>query len=229
MSRVLIWRFDCNMNSPIVTGTLFLGVKKMKTLILAIFAFMAATVAYAQSDYSIRSGDTLAVEVLEDPSLNRSLLVLPNGTITFPFAGSVQAGGRSPDAVAGTIASSIASNFASTPTVFVTVQALRPRIQAQGPQTGPTIDVFMMGEVGAPGQKRLDRGTTVLQALASSGGFTRFAATKRILLRRSNPSTGEQSVTRINFKAISSGASLGSDIVLADGDVIIVPERRLFE
>ncbi|SMX23446.1 polysaccharide biosynthesis/export family protein [Boseongicola aestuarii] len=201
----------------------------MKTLVLAIIAFMAATVAYAQSEYNIRSGDTLAVEVLEDPSLNRSLLVLPNGTITFPFAGSVQAGGRSPDAVAGSIAAGIASNFAATPTVFVTVQALRPLVESQGPQVGPTIDIFMLGEIGAPGQKRIERGTTVLQALSTSGGFTRFAATKRILLRRSNPRTGEQTVSRINYNAIANGASVGSDIVLADGDVIIVPERRLFE
>ena len=201
----------------------------MKTLVLAIIACVAATVAFAQSQYNIRSGDTLAVEVLEDPSLNRSLLVLPNGTITFPFAGSVQAGGQSPDAVAGAIASRISSNFASEPTVFVTVQSLRPRVEAQAPQIGPTIDVYMLGEIGAPGLKRIERGTTVLQALATSGGFTRFAATKRILLRRSNISTGEQTVSRINFKAIASGTSVGSDIVLADGDVIIVPERRLFE
>lgn len=201
----------------------------MKTLVLAIIACVAATVAFAQSQYNIRSGDTLAVEVLEDPSLNRSLLVLPNGTITFPFAGSVQAGGQSPDAVAGAIASRISSNFASEPTVFVTVQSLRPRVEAQAPQIGPTIDVYMLGEIGAPGLKQIERGTTVLQVLATSGGFTRFAATKRILLRRSNISTGEQTVSLINYKAIASGTSVGSDIVLADGDVIIVPERRLFE
>jgi polysaccharide export outer membrane protein len=201
----------------------------MKTLVLAIIACVAATVAFAQSQYNIRSGDTLAVEVLEDPSLNRSLLVLPNCTITFPFAGSVQAGGQSPDAVAGAIASRISSNFASEPTVFVTVQSLRPRVEAQAPQIGPTIDVYMLGEIGAPGLKQIERGTTVLQALAISGGFTRFAATKRILLRRSNISTGEQTVSLINYKAIASGTSVGSDIVLADGDVIIVPERRLFE
>ncbi len=206
----------------------FFGGEPMKSLLLAIVACFAATVAFAQSQYQIRSGDTLAVEVLEDNSLNRSLLVLPNGTITFPFAGSVQAGGRSPDQVAASISSAIAPNFATTPTVFVTVQSLRPRVEPTV-SAGPTIDVFMLGEIGAPGAKRLERGTTVLQALASSGGFTRFAATKRILLRRSNPSTGEQSVSTINYKAIASGASTRSDIVLADGDVIIVPERRLFE
>ena len=87
----------------------------------------------------------------------------------------------------------------------------------------------MLGEISSPGEKKVRRGTTVLQALASTGGFTKFAATKRILLRRTNSRTGEQSVSRINYKAIASGASGGKDVVLADGDVIIVPERRLFE
>lgn len=202
----------------------------LRTLVFALITLFAATMAFAQSQYTIRSGDTLAIEVLEDPSLNRSVLVLPNGSITFPFAGTVQAGGQSPDQVGAAIASAIASNFASRPTVFVTVQSLRPVQQSSGDGgIGPSIDIYIMGEVGSPGIKKLERGTTVIQALAATGGFTKFAATKRIILRRTNSATGEQSVTRINYKAIASGASIGQDYVLADGDVIIVPERRLFE
>ena len=200
----------------------------MKTLFLALIAMVAATFAYAQSQYRIQAGDTLQIEVLEDPSLNRSVLVLPNGTITFPFAGTVQAGGQSPGAVQSAIASGIASNFATPPTVFVTVQSLRPRVAATG-SSGRTIDVYIIGEVGSPGEKELARGTTVLQALATTGGFTKFAATKRILLRRTDSRTGQQTVSRINYKAIADGAAAGRDIPLADGDVIIVPERRLFE
>ena len=203
----------------------------MKTFVLAIFAMLFATVAVAQNQYSIQSGDRLAVEVLEDPSLNRSVLVLPDGTINFPFAGTIRAAGLSANQVAGAITSGIASNFNTEPNVFVTVTSLRPRepvIPGAAP-VGPTVDVFMMGEIGSPGAKALPRGTTLIQALATTGGFTRFAATKRILLRRTNPSTGEQTVARINSKAIADGRAIGQDFVLADGDVIIVPERRLFE
>ena len=208
----------------------YLGGVKMKSLVLAVLAFLAASMAFAQSQYSIRSGDTLAIEVLEDPSLNRSVLVLPNGSITFPFAGSVQAGGQTPSQVGASIATAIASNFATRPTVFVTVQALRPRVASSGGgSSAASIDIYVMGEVGAPGIKKLERGTTVIQALAATGGFTRFAATKRIILRRTNSSTGEQSVTLINYKAIAEGTAVGTDYVLSDGDVIIVPERRLFE
>lgn len=198
----------------------------MKQFLLAVAAIFIATVAVAQSGYQIRPGDTLAIEVLEDPSLNRSVLVLPDGTISFPFAGSVRASGRSASDVGSAITSGIASNFATRPNVFVTVQQLNQRTAGSGPAR---IDVFVMGEVSDPGEKKLSRGTTLIQALATTGGFTKFAATKRILLRRINPQTGEQSVSRINYKSIADGAAVGNDIVLRDGDVIIVPERRLFE
>ena len=203
----------------------------MKTIVLAIVTMLFATAAFAQGQYQIRSGDRLAVEVLEDPSLNRSVLVLPDGTINFPFAGTIRAQGLNAGQVASAITSGIASNFNSEPNVFVTVTSLRPRepvIPGSGP-TGPVVEVFMMGEIGAPGAKALPRGTTLIQALATGGGFTRFAATKRIILRRTDPSTGRQTVSRINYKAIADGTAVGQDIILADGDVIIVPERRLFE
>ena len=180
----------------------------MKTFLLAVAAIMTATFALAQS-YAIKSGDTLSIEVLEDPSLNRSLLVLPDGTISFPFAGSVRASGRSPSQVQETIANGIASNFATRPNVFVTVQALRPVAPSLGvPDAGPTIDIFMMGEIASPGAKQIAPGTTLLQALATTGGFSRFAATKRILLRRTDRRTGEQTVSRINYKAIADASAI---------------------
>lgn len=198
----------------------------MKKLIVAIASIFVATMAVAQSGYQIQPGDTLQVEVLEDPSLNRSVLVLPDGTISFPFAGSVRASGRSAGEVGDAITSGISSNFATKPNVFVTVATLRTRTASTGPAR---IDVYMIGEIAAPGEKKMARGTTLIQALAETGGFTKFAATKRILLRRTDSRTGKQTVSRINYKAIADGAAVGNDIVLRDGDVIIVPERRLFE
>ncbi len=198
----------------------------MKKFLVAILSIFAATAAVAQSGYQIQPGDTLQIEVLEDPSLNRSVLVLPDGTISFPFAGSVAASGRSAGQVSDIITSGIASNFATEPNVFVTVQSLRTGPVGSGPAR---IDVYMIGEIATPGEKKLGRGTTLIQALAETGGFTKFAATKRIVLRRTDPRTGKQTVSRINYKAIADGAAVGNDIVLRDGDVIIVPERRLFE
>ena len=203
--------------------------RSMKTLLLAFLMSLAtATLALAQTGYQIRSGDVLSVEVLQDPSLNREVLVLPDGSISFPFAGNLPAQGRTTGQVQDLISQGIASNFAVEPNVFVTVRQLTAPV-ATGSVGRSTIDVYFLGEVGSPGVASVPRGATLLQALALGGGFTNFAAQQRIQLRRTNPHTGETSVAVIDYRAISNGAMLSSDPVLADGDVILVPERRLFE
>ena len=74
----------------------------------------------------------------------------------------------------------------------------------------------------------MEAGTTLLQAIALSGGLDRFAATKRIQLRRTD-STGQERLYLFNFNAVERGAAIQSMITMREGDVIVVPERRLFE
>ncbi len=82
---------------------------------MAIFVIMSVVSAAAQNNYVIRSGDTLQIEVLEDSNLNRTTLVLPDGSISFPMAGTVQAKGKSVDQLRQSLSSSLASNFATAP------------------------------------------------------------------------------------------------------------------
>jgi polysaccharide export outer membrane protein len=195
---------------------------------LVIALMIGAVTAHAQSDYRIRTGDVLQVEVLEDPGLNRSVVVLPNGQISFPFAGTLSVAGQSIQQVQTTLSGALASNFAAPPTVFVGVQPRQDAVSSGDVARGPaTIDVYFLGEVNSPGLIQVGRGTTLLQAFALSGGPSRFAATKRIQLRRSGPD-GVQRVSILNYRALSNGA-VAMDIELKDGDVILVPERRLFE
>lgn len=192
-------------------------------LTLVVITFGFATEAEAQ--YRIQNGDRLTIEVLEDTSLNRSILVLPDGNFSFPLAGSVPARGRTVDAVQAELRDKLASNFAVTPTVFVAVASLNPT----EPATGRAIDVFLLGEVNAPGKFEVAQGTTLLQFLAESGGLTRFAAKKRLQLRRRGPDGNEQ-VFGFNFRDMERGVLVqGASAPLRDGDVIVVPERRLFE
>ncbi len=194
---------------------------------IALIALVAASAASAQTDFRIGPGDTVRIEVLEDPSLNRDVLVLPDGSLSFPLAGALRAGGQTTTQLEAALAGALAPNFATSPTVSVSVAGVAPR---DGTGTARTIDVYIMGQVNnGGGLLEVDRGTTVLQALALSGGFTRFAATKRIQLRRTDPQSGQQTVYNIDYRAIEQGASNIGSSVLADGDVIIVPERRLFE
>lgn len=198
----------------------------MKSMVLAVLALFAAAAAHAQGNFTVSSGDTLNIEVLEDPELNRQVLVLPDGSINFPFAGSLPVAGRTVSQVERSIESAIAPNFASSPNVFVTVQALsEPAL----PVGTATIDVYFLGEVNVPGAQAVPPGTTFLQALALGGGLTPFAADKRVQLRRIDTRTGQTQLVNINYRALTRGGQISRDIRLTDGDVILVPSRGLFE
>ncbi len=190
-------------------------------------ALLALPLAFPRAalaqEYRIQSGDRLTVEVLEDESLNRTLVVLPGGTIDFPYAGSIRVAGQSPTAVGSRISQALAGVLASPPTVFVTAT---PLIEPAAPVEDAVVNIYIMGEASAPGAKAVPPGTTFLQALSQAGGLTPFAATKRIQLRRA--SMPGQVIT-VNYAAIMRGAGMNLDPVLAEGDVIIVPERGLFE
>lgn len=191
-------------------------------LLAALLTLLTAPFALAQSaGYRIQPGDQLSISVLEDDTLNRDVLVLPDGRISVPLAGTVMAAGRSVDAVESDIANKLSSNFAVRPSVFVSVASVS--------ETGATFPIYVLGQVGSPGQREVEPGTTLLQAIALAGGLDRFAATKRVQLRRVDPSTGKERLYIFNYKAVESGGSIQSMITLREGDVIVVPERRLFE
>ncbi|MEZ5776820.1 MAG: polysaccharide biosynthesis/export family protein [Paracoccaceae bacterium] len=209
-----------------------------RTLLGLILAVLIAPAALAQGNYRIQAGDVLQMEVLEDPSLNRSLLVLPDGTVSLPLVGTLKATGQSIEGLRSSIASALAPNFASAPTVFLSVGQLNPvtsavssanaQVIASNITSRNSIAVYALGEVNNQGQVLVKRGTTLLQFLAQSGGLTRFAATKRVQLRRTDKKTGMETVYNYNFKAVQAGASAPA-LVLREGDVIVVPERKLFE
>jgi polysaccharide export outer membrane protein len=191
-------------------------------LIAMLVTVLAAPLALAQgAGYRIQPGDVLDITVLEDETLNRQTLVLPDGRVSVPLAGSVQAAGNSVETVERTIADRLASNFAVRPSVFVSVVSIDEEEE--------TFPIYVLGQVTAPGLQEIESGTTLLQAVALAGGPDRFAATKRIQLRRTDPSTGQEKLYIFNYNAVERGGAIQSMITLRPGDVIIVPERRLFE
>ena len=196
--------------------------------LIGLFALVSP--ALAQQAYSIRPGDVLRIEVLEDATLNRSVLVSPDGRINLPLAGSVQAAGNSIEAVQNALTAQLAPNFASAPSVFVSIEQLAERVLA-GPSVAaaaPVINIYVLGEVGNPGKLEVSPGTTVLQLFAQVGGFAPFAATARIQLRRVDASGTEQ-IYALDYDAIEAGTNPNGRTTLLEGDVIVVPQRRLFE
>ena len=208
--------------------------KFITTLWAALFAIpllLSGTIAQAQDGYRIRAGDVLRIEVLEDANLNRTTLVAPDGRITVPLAGSIPAAGRSLDQVRAEMTNRIASNFAAPPNVYISLEKLADRsARTDGSsKDAATISVYVVGEATKPGKITVAPRTTLLQFFAEMGGFSKFAATKRIQLRRTDRKTGVEQVYGLNYDAIERGENSSGNTRLMDGDVILIPQRKLFE
>ena len=196
-------------------------------LILGLAAFLSPALA---DGYAVRPGDILKLEVVEDATLDRALLVAPDGRISLPQVGTLKVSGLSVDGIGAAIASKLAASFTTPPTVTVSLQQLAERLPGSGVAAAPaTTDIYVLGEANKLGKLALAPRTTLLQAFAEMGGFTKFAATKRIQLRRIDPKSGAPIIYTVNYQAVEAGQTTDGNITLRDGDVIVVPQRRLFE
>ena len=198
-----------------------------------LLAAMVVPMAAQDGGYLIRPGDTLKIEVLEDPGLNRSVLVSPDGRINLPLMGTVRVSGKTIEAVQSEISARLAANFAAPPNVYASIESVAVRAAGGGAGGGTrvaaTVDIYVIGEGAKSGKLSVAPGTTVLQFFAEMGGFSKFAATKRIQLRRTDPRTNLEKNYLINYDAIEAGSSKMGATVLQKGDVIVVPQRKLFE
>ncbi len=207
----------------------------LRLFLIALLGFSSVAMA---EDYRVKPGDTLRLEVMEDPDMRRSVLVLPDGTVSVPLAGHVQAAGKTVPQIEAMILSAIGANYVTEPHLTVSVASLAKSKPKARLRTGsvpravtrraadPVITVFAMGELAKPGKMKVAPGTTVLQLVAEVGGFTRFAASKRLVLRRADKS-GSMVAYRVNAKRMRAGAA--DPVVLQSGDIIVVPPRKLFE
>lgn len=198
--------------------------KIVQMLLAALMVLPFIAVDAAAQDYRLQRGDTVQIEVLEDSSLSRSTLVLPDGQITVPQVGTVRAAGRTLEQLQADVAARLAPSFAAPPTVFVTLSSLAPIID----RPERTIDIFVIGAANAPGRVQIPPGSTLLQALSAAGGLSPFAADKRVQLRRVDKA-GNEKIYRVDYDAIERGVSNVGTTRVVDGDVIVIPQRKLFE
>lgn len=176
--------------------------------------------------YTLQPGDKLIVNVLEDPELDAEVLVLPDGRISLPVAGTIEAGGLTPQKLAGVVRERLRKNFVQPPDVTVTVTGL-----AEATEEEDFGEIYVLGEVLSPGRYEYepDNPLTVVKALSLAGGVGPFAARERIQVREL---VGEIEILRLfDYEAFEDGLiDTSRDLaVLKDGAVVVVPERGLFE
>ncbi len=122
-------------------------------------------------DYVIGADDVLDVSVWKEQELTRTLQVRPDGKISMPLLGDVQAAGLTPGQLGQSVSEKL-KKYLTAPQVTV----ILTQINSQR--------VYVTGEVTRPGAYPVLPGMTILQAITSAGGLTQFANAKKIVLMR---------------------------------------------
>lgn len=179
------------------------------TLFAAAAVLFATTglTAQAANDYRLGPGDKLRIEVYKDPQLSQSVQVRPDGKITLPLVGDVEATGKTPLELRDSLAKSL-KEFMNNPTVTVIV------VEAMSSQ------VTVMGEVSKPGALQIFGPTNIVQVIAMAGGFKEFANTKDVRVLRQKANGGVETI-RFNYKDLINGDA--KPVLLRSGDTVIVP------
>ena len=167
-----------------------------------------AAPATTDAEYKIGPQDVLRIDVWKEPDISRVIPVRPDGKITVPLLNDVQASGLTAMQLAASLRDGL-SKYLTSPQVTVTVSEINSR------------RVYLTGELTRPGAIPLLPNMTVLQALATGGGFTQFARLKNIYVMRTEG--GKQVRHPFNYKEVVKGNLAEQNILLQSGDVIVVP------
>jgi len=154
--------------------------------------------------YVIGGEDVLYVRVWREMDFTGSYIVRPDGKITIPLVGDMQAAGLTPERLGEQLKQALAE-FINAPDVNVTVSQVNSK------------KFYISGNVVKPGEYPLVLPTRVFDALSNSGGFRDFANKKKIVIVR-----GAERI-KFNYQDVLKGKDVDQNIFLENGDTIIVP------
>lgn len=166
-------------------------------------------VAVEKSDiYQLRQGDSVLISVWREETLQRQVIVLPDGSVTFPLIGRIEVVGLSTPEVERRITVEL-KKYLPEPVVSVVIVGIDGN------------RAYVTGKVLHPGSLLISGPITVLQAISIVGGFDRFADESGIKVIRAK--SDGQEILPVNYKDIISGRNMSTNVQLKAGDTIVVP------
>ncbi|WP_375402027.1 polysaccharide biosynthesis/export family protein [uncultured Sphingomonas sp.] len=152
-------------------------------------------------EYTLSSGDRIRVIVFGEETLTGEYVITSGGNLTFPLVGNLPATKRTVEQLQTALAAALADGYINNPRVSIQVVSFRP--------------FYILGEVSRPGEYPVSTGLTLQQAVASAGGYTYRANTRRVFLKRAN----ETQERLFDLRD-------ATPVVIRAGDTIRIGERR---
>ena len=149
-------------------------------------------------NYVLAPNDRVRIKVYGEPDISDEYEVNSSGIVSIPLAGHLKAAGLTARQLEQAITAALSKGFVRNPKVNVEIAAYRP--------------YYILGEVKKSGEYPYKAGLTVMDAVASAGGFTYRANENKVYVRPSGG--GNEQVY-----------SLNSSVPIHPGDNIRVPER----
>jgi polysaccharide biosynthesis/export protein len=162
-----------------------------------------------QLNYHLQPGDTVTISVWKEKDLETEALVRPDGGLSFPLVGDVEAKGHTLREVRDTIAERL-KPYIPDPVVTVAIKEIGGN------------EIYVLGRVNRPGGFPFSQPIDVMQALSLAGGTTPFAKLNRIVILHRDASGAEHS-ERFHYADIAHGRDLAQNVLLHSGDTVVVP------
>lgn len=150
------------------------------------------------TEYRLGPGDRLRVAVFSREELTGEFTVGTQGRISYPLVGELDAAGRTVPEFTTQLSEQLRAGYVRDPIVSVEIAQYRP--------------FYILGEVNRPGAYPYSPGMTVMGAVATAGGFTYRANSRRVYVQRPGQ-TGEES------------EALTSSTMVQPGETVRIPER----
>lgn len=170
----------------------------------------AAQQEAAQLEYKVGVDDIIDINVFQPEQMAFSVTVSPDGSIAFPYIGKVVVKDKTPTEIQDEIQKRLADGYLKYPVVSVALK------QSQSKK------FYVYGEVLKPGTYFLEENMTVLKAISTAGGFTKYGSSRRVKVLRPKVTGTGYDMIDVNMKRIMNGTA--KDTVLEPGDIVQVEE-----
>lgn len=158
--------------------------------------------------YRIGPEDILQISVFGNEAVSRTVPVRPDGMISLPLLNDVQAAGLTPMELRDSLMKKLVE-FVPSPEIAVIVTEVK------------SLMISVIGQVLKPGRYDLKSAPTIMDALASAGGFKEFAARSRIVVIRSEGGVSKR--VPFDYDRMSAAKNPQENFLLRRGDIVVVP------